>query len=206
MKGMLRTLMSRMLERRAAALVGRLAPWIEPGGRVLDIGSGTGHNAAALMALRGCAVRQVDVADISVAGPPPLLFNGRDLPFADGQYETGLMLFVLQYVMDPAALLGEAHRVLSRRLIVIQSTWQSRAALAMLRLREWPEGRLGLWIARWSGLVQLGACSLRPQTYWDRERLEALFACTGWAVRQRLPEAWPGVKLSRDLYVLEKNR
>ena len=38
----------------------------------------------------------------------------------------------------------------------------------------------------------------------DRPHLEDLFRTSGWTVRRRQEEGWPGTRLSRDLYVLEK--
>ena len=58
----MKRLLERLLERRAEALACRLAPFLADCGSALDIGCGTGHNAAALRAL--CP--QLAVCDLAV--------------------------------------------------------------------------------------------------------------------------------------------
>ena len=50
MIGPLRAAFHRRLRRRSGHLAGRIAPHLPAGATVLDIGSGTGHNAEALRA------------------------------------------------------------------------------------------------------------------------------------------------------------
>ena len=62
MIGPLRTAFHRQLRRRAGHLAGRIVPHLPTGATVLDIGSGTGHNAEALRArgARTCVEADVD--------------------------------------------------------------------------------------------------------------------------------------------------
>ena len=61
----MKRVLERMLERRAEALARRIAPFLADDGTVLDIGCGTGHNAAALRVLRPqLAVCEADVVDM----------------------------------------------------------------------------------------------------------------------------------------------
>lgn len=200
----MKRILNHILVHRAERLAARLAPFIGHGGRWLDIGCGTGHNAAALAARCRCAFDQADVVDLHVVGPPPVLFNGHALPFASSSFDGALMLFVLQYVADPAPLLREARRVVRGRLLVIQSTWQSHAGLATLRGREWLQGRFALRMARRLGLVAApDENALRPRHYLTRRRLGELFTAAGWYAAHCQSAPWPLVGLSRDLYVLE---
>lgn len=194
---------NRVLNRRAEALTARVGPFIEVGSKVLDIGCGTGHNAATIRERRGCSVTQVDVVDMSVLGPPPTIFDGRALSFCDQAFDAGLMLFVLHYCSDPEALLGEARRVIRRRLLVVQSTYRSPVDLALLRAREWAQGRMAFRLARAAGLIKPCGCALTPVQFMTREKLEGLFRRTGWNVGRLQAAYWPMTGLSRDLYVLE---
>jgi SAM-dependent methyltransferase len=203
---MLKWTMESLLRRRAAEIVRGLAPHLRPAGQVLDIGCGTGHNAAALRTrLPGLEVTEADVADLKCVGGAPILFDGLHLPFGNRQFDDGLMLFVLQYCEDAAGLLAEARRVMRRRLLVWQGTWRGGGARAALAVREYVQGRGAFRAARGCGLIRTLGCPLLPRTYYRREPLEALFATAGWRVACCLPKEppWPG--LSRDLYVLARD-
>jgi SAM-dependent methyltransferase len=201
----MKRMLERLLERRAEALARRIAPFLPAGGSALDIGCGTGHNGAALRALRPqLTVWEADVVDIKVVGAPPVLIHDAVLPFPQDRFDCGLLLFVLQYPADPVPLLREAHRVITQRLLVLQSTWGDALARWLLRGREWLQGAGAFHVARRTGLIRPCPCPLRPARLMDRPHLEDLFRASGWTVHRRQEERWPGTRLSRDLYVLEK--
>jgi SAM-dependent methyltransferase len=200
----LKSLLDHILQRRAERLVSRMSPFLPSPGSVLDIGCGTGHNAATLRAhYPGAEIIEADVIDMKVVGPPPVLIGTKEWPFADRQFACGLVTFVLHYAVDPVALLREARRVVAHRLIVLQSTYVGWLALNVLRGREFIQGRGGLQFARWVGLIKAGECSLQPRSFLDPGRLQTLFEHSGWSIKCRLPKYWPLTRVSRDLYVLE---
>src|SRR5688572_6593412 len=77
----------------------------EPGGVLLDIGSGSGS-----WPWRG-RFRHIRM-DIEARGPLEMLGDGHALPVRNGSADIVLMLEVLEHVRDPAAVLREVHRVL----------------------------------------------------------------------------------------------
>ena len=201
----MKRLLERLLERRAEALARRISPFLANCDSVLDIGCGTGHNAAALRALRPrLLVYEADVVDMKVLGDPPMLIHQAVLPFPKDRFDCGLLLFVLHYPSDPLPLLREAHRVISSRLLVLQSTWGDALSRWLLRGREWIQGAAAFYVARRAGLIRPCLCPLRPARLMDRPHLEDLFRTSGWTVRRRQEQGWPSTRLSRDLYVLEK--
>jgi SAM-dependent methyltransferase len=201
----MKRLLERLLERRAEVLARRVEPFLADCGSVLDIGCGTGHNMAALRALcPQLAVGEADVVDMKVVGEPPVLIGNTVLPFPQDRFDCGLLLFVLHYPADPVSLLRESHRVVRRRLLILQSTWGDALSRWLLQGREWLQGVAAFHVAQRAGLIRPCRCPLRPARFLDRPQLEALFRDSGWAVRRRLEERWPGTHLSRDLYVLEK--
>ena len=203
---MLKWTMELLLRRRAAKIARRLAPHFGPAGELLDIGCGTGHNAAALRARwPGLRVTETNVADLKLVGGAPTLFDGLHLPFGDGQFEDGMMLFVLPYCEDAVGLLGEARRVVRRRLLVWQSTWRGGGAKAALVAREYAQGRGAFHLARGCGLLRTPGCPLLPRIYYRREQLESLFRTAGWRAVCCVPKEPPWLGLSRDLYVLERD-
>lgn len=201
----MKRLLDRLLERRADALARRISPFLADCGSILDIGCGTGHNAAALRALQPQRpVYEADVVDMKVVGAPPVIINETVLPFPDGRFACGLFLFVLQYPPDPVSLLREAHRIISNRLLILQSTWDDTFSHWLLGRREWLQGAAAFHVAKWAGLIKPCHCPLRPARLMDRPYLEGLFRRSGWTVHCRQEARWPGTRLSRDLYVLEK--
>ena len=197
-------MMDATLRRRAEHLLARIEPFLPSHGELLDIGCGTGHNGQAIRgSMPALHVSEADVTDMKVVGPPPVLFAG-GLPFEDSAFDVGTMLFVLHYPRDPLALLREAHRVVRRQLIVVQSTRSGPVARRILATREWFQGRGAFALARRVGLVPPRSCVLRPARVMDHATLERLFREAGWQIEHHAPQTWPLTKVSRDLFVLEK--
>jgi demethylmenaquinone methyltransferase / 2-methoxy-6-polyprenyl-1,4-benzoquinol methylase len=98
---------------------------VGPGNRVLDVATGTGLVAAELVRRHGCDVVGLDQSEPMLAGArarlarePRLserveLVHGEAerLPFADGEFDGLTFTYLLRYVDDPAATLGELARV-----------------------------------------------------------------------------------------------
>lgn len=197
-----------LASRRAAQLADRLRPHLPKSARVLDVGSGTGHNALALRTHCDVDVAEVDVVDLHAVGDGPTLFDGTALPFADRQFAVTLLIFVLHYPVDPQYLLSEARRASSDRVLVIQSTYRGRLGLAVLKLREFLMGRFAFLLARLTRFIGRVPCPLKPRRYWTRESLVAAGLAAGLTLREVHSEShdrrisgdpW----LARDLYVWE---
>ena len=90
-----------------------------PGDRVLDVATGTGAVARALVRQKGCSVvgldqsagmlaearRRLDGSVVLVEG------SAESLPFADGEFDALTFTYLLRYVDDPEATLRELARV-----------------------------------------------------------------------------------------------
>ena len=188
---------------RATQLTRRLKPWIPAQIRVADIGSGTGHNAEAWRCQLDARVDEFDVADLHWIGGGPIIFDGRTLVVSDASYSVVTLLFVLQYASDARGLLREVRRVSAGRVILIQSTYRGTWGYFWLRVREFVWGPLAYGVARFAGIVEVPSCSLKSRTLFTREQLAELFRQTGLTMIHCEPENWPGMSISRDLYVLE---
>lgn len=189
------------LHRRAGALCERLARHLPERGPLLDVGSGTGHNALALARHTGQRVVQVDVADLSCIGTPPLRFDGRRLPFGADRFSAALLLFVLHYAADPVALLAEVRRVCRGPILLLQSTYSGALTRRALAARELAMGRAALGAARAVCLLPpADDTTLQPRGDFTRPQVMQLAARAGLAVRCCEPSTPFG--LSRDLYVL----
>ena len=133
---MLTSMIDRVMERRASQLMQQVRASLPVEGRVLDLGSGTGHLAARLERDLGLEVITADVTDIHVVGPPPVLIADGRLPFGAGTHTAALLVFMLAYPEHPATVLAEAARVTRGPIIVVQSLHANRFGYGWLRLRE----------------------------------------------------------------------
>lgn len=203
MIGALRAAFHRRLRRRARHLAGRIAPHLPRGATVLDIGSGTGHNAEALRFRGARTCTEADVVDFHVVGGGPVVFDGARLPFADRVFDACLLAFVLSYTDDPATLLREAGRVASRRVVVLQSSPRGRAGRVALGLRGWVQGRVAFRLCGILRLIPPAPSPLRRRRLLSRERMGDLAEQAGLTLARVVPEpGWLGL-VSRDLLVLE---
>ena len=107
---------------------GKIAPWVERGQRVLDVGGGTGFISRWLRDRTGVAPTMTDVVeyrnrDRSI--PFLRLHDPFRLPVADASFDVVLMMFVMHHIEraeDQVRLLSEAVRVARSRLIVLEDT------------------------------------------------------------------------------------
>ncbi len=195
-----------IMNRRARGLAGRLQPWLPEGSRVADIGSGTGHNAANWRELLHVSVDEFDVADLHWVGDGPTLFDGRNLSVANATYDVVTLLFVLQYSPHVRELLAEAHRISRGRVLLIQSTCQGRWGRMWLRLREFCWGPLAFHVAGFVGAIRGQPCPLNARRQFSLDELRTLFQQSGFRICHWQPRPWPGLRVSRDLFVLEPIR
>ncbi|MET8430543.1 methyltransferase domain-containing protein [Nocardia sp. NPDC004860] len=193
---------------RAARIAERIAPYLPAAGPVLDVGSGTGHNADLLRKVTGLDVIETDVVDMHVVGHGPVLCADGVLPFPSDAFETALVLHVLQFPADPAAVLGETARVASR-VIVLQSTSDGRLGRASLVVRGFFFGRLAFQLSRLVGCVDSGMAAgiaLQVRRVLSRDDVRAAAREAGLREIAFDPDRWPAPFGGRDLFVFDRAR
>jgi len=120
---------------RARDVLARLDPWL-PGGRILDIGTGTGHVAEAVRAA-GRDLVACDITDLRFVCEPLVLADGASLPFIDASFDGSLLSTVLHHAPagSHAAMLSEGARVLrpSGRLLILEDTYRNSFERATTR-------------------------------------------------------------------------
>jgi SAM-dependent methyltransferase len=136
-----RCLLEVFLRRYAVRQASDVAPFVR-GRRLLDLGAGEGFVAAALRERTAVWVCSADVGLFRRTAGPYVAYDGRRLPFADGAFETTLILFVLHHCADPGAVLDEAVRVTRGRLVVVESVYRNRRDRFWLELLDGRVNRL----------------------------------------------------------------
>jgi demethylmenaquinone methyltransferase/2-methoxy-6-polyprenyl-1,4-benzoquinol methylase len=132
-----------------------------PGDRVLDVATGTGLVAGALVKRSGCSVIALDqsedmlaqarrrVAASALLRERVTLMRGEaeQLPFSDGEFDGLTFTYLLRYVDDPAATMRELARVVKPggRIASLEFGVPSRRLL-----------RLAWRLYTWAGLPALG--------------------------------------------------
>jgi SAM-dependent methyltransferase len=196
---MLKPLLDAIMERRARRLLELVGPWLPTEGPVLDLGSGTGHVAAGLEGKPGLAVVTADVSDIHVVGPPPALIVDGILPFEQQTFSATLLLFMLAYPRDPAALLAEVARVTQGPLILVQSLYSNRLGYAWLRCREFTWTFLAFHVSKLLGYVPPEAkFAMHTRRFYTEPQLRRDVTAAGLRIRSRREQP---ILPARSLYV-----
>lgn len=180
--------LERLLRRYAAGQARDVAPYLL-GSRLLDLGAGEGFVTAALG--RGIAV---DVGPFRRAPGPFVVYDGERLPFADGTFDTALLLLTLHHCASAEGVLDEAIRVTRQRLIVTESVHRSRLDRCWLRLLD----------ARCNRLRHDGRMAA-PVAFRTAAEWEALFVSRGLrlAAARWLGSRWERLVHHPRLYVLD---
>lgn len=133
---------SAVFGRRVRILAKHLAEVIPAGGRVLDLGSGDGSIAAALMSLRpDLGVEGVDVMLRPRTKIPVTAYDGVTLPFGDQSFDYVTIVDVLHHTADAAAILKEARRVVRQGIVVKDHLLEGLLAGPTLRFMDWVGNR-----------------------------------------------------------------
>lgn len=203
----MKPLLDAVMERRSRRLVEEVGAWLPADGTVLDLGSGTGHLAARVERELGLRVVTADVSDIHVVGPPPVPIGDGALPFGDGTFSAALLVFMLAYPRDPAAVLAEAARVTRGPVIVVQSLHDRRLGYAWLRAREFVWTVVAFHVSKLLGYVPREArFAMRTRRFFTDRALRQEMAAAGLRVRARRERAvLPGGALVVSAWSLERD-
>lgn len=204
---MLKPLLDAVMERRARWLMEQVRAWLPADGPVLDLGSGTGHLSARLERELGLEVVTADVSDIHVVGRPPVLIADGVLPFEGHTFSAALLLFVLAYPSDPAAVLVEAARVTRGPIIVMQTLNAGRVGRAWHRVRELLWTVAAFHLSRAVGYVPRGArFAMRTRRFYTDRELRREAEAAGLRVRSRRERpVLPGRALFVAAWMLERD-
>jgi SAM-dependent methyltransferase len=196
-----------VMERRAQRLMEQFGAWLPARGPVLDLGSGTGHLAARVESDTGLEVITADVSDIHVVGRPPVLIADGTLPFTDGMFSAALLVFMLAYPNDPAALLAEVARVTRGPIILVQSLHSNPLGYAWLRVRELFWTTVAFHVSKLLGYVPPEAeFTMNTRRFYTPQALGREVAAAGLRIRSRRERPLlPGRSLRVAAWSLERD-
>jgi SAM-dependent methyltransferase len=203
----MKSLFNAVMERRARQLMDQVRAWLPNDGPVLDLGSGTGHLSALLERELGLEVIGADVSDMHVVGRPPVLITDGELPFETRTFSAALLLSMLAYPHDPAAVLAEAARVTRGPVIVVQTLYSGRLGYAWHRSREFFWTIVAFHVSKVVGYVPPHAkFSMNTRRFYTAEHLSREVTAAGLRVRGREERpVFPGRSLVVAGWMLERD-
>ena len=116
---------SRTVKKETLQTLSLLAPHLEPGASVLDIGCGEGYVLDELAARGVVNLQGVDIVDIRRNKNHAFsLYDGETLPFPQRSFDLVVLSFVLHHVPNEKklALLDEALRVSRAKVVIVEDT------------------------------------------------------------------------------------
>lgn len=107
--------------------------YLKPGLKILDLGCGSGIVTKEFAEEFHARITGVDIVDNRIFPINFRLVNGRDLPFADDNFDAVLITYVLHHADDPIRVLCEAKRVLKKggRVIIAEDLYEGALAKAI---------------------------------------------------------------------------
>lgn len=204
---MLKSVFDSVMERRARQLISQVAEWLPSEGRVLDVGSGTGHLAAQLERELGLEVVTADVTDMHVVGRPPVMIVDGVLPFEVGTFSAALLLFMLSYPKDAAAVLAEAARVTRGPIILVQTVYSGRLGYLSYRVREFVWTTVAFHVSKFVGYVSPAATfTMHTRRFYTAPELRREVVAAGLRIRSRRERSvLPGRSLVVAGWVVERD-
>jgi len=127
-----------IFSRRVEVLASEICKLLPQDCRVLDVGSGSGDIAVAVMRSRpDVTIQGVDVFVRGETAIPVTAFDGLTLPFENESFDCAMLIDVLHHTDDPAELLSEAARVSTKGIILKDHYRDPLLGRLRLRLMDW---------------------------------------------------------------------
>lgn len=91
-------------------------------GRVLDIGGGRCYIAKELQDKNKVEVTCLDIKNLSQIGIKVIIYDGKNMPFKNNEFDTALIAYVLHHCDEPLQILKEAVRICKGNIIIFEDT------------------------------------------------------------------------------------
>lgn len=147
---------------RAKMLARRIIPYIGSSHTLLDIGCGNMLISKYIWSDTHVDVTGIDVISMNGTDLPHRLFDGVTIPFKGHSFGVSLLIGVLHHAKRPLALLREAKRVTSHRIIIFEDIFSTTLERLWLCIRDiignFPEESHMSF-----------SCNFHETSYWERQ-------------------------------------
>lgn len=142
--------------------------YITPG-NTLKIGNGLGHLSELIRPLtKSLTIIDTAIFPLAVNEELVTLYSGFPIPFADKSFETSIIVFTLHHIPKSREYFKEILRVTSKRIILIEETYDTIFQKLHIYWRDWVVNRSAEQ-----------PCGLYWKSYFSRKKLNQLIKESG---------------------------
>lgn len=123
--------------RRMDVLSGYFVNRLTDHARVLDIGCGDGKIDKLIMEKKKVSIEGLDVLVRDNTYIPVTPFDGKEIPFEDGSFDTAMVIDVLHHVDEPESLMREMTRVARKNILIKDHLREGPFAYSTLKLMDY---------------------------------------------------------------------
>ena len=117
----LRFFLDRKIKTMVKGTVDFLEEFIKEGEKIVDIGGGAGWISQELQIRKNTKNLILDVTNLNQTDLPLVIYDGKNMPFADNTFDVAFLICVLHHCEDPERVLREAKRVVKKKIIIIEN-------------------------------------------------------------------------------------
>ena len=117
----LRFILDRTIKNMVAETVDFLEGFIEERENIVDIGGGGGWISQELQKRKHTKNLILDVTNLNQTDLPLVIYDGKNMPFADNTFDSAFLICVLHHCSDPERVLKEAKRIVKNKIIIIEN-------------------------------------------------------------------------------------
>ena len=129
---------------RANKILNAVKLFIKPGDSILSVGDGDGYVSRRIQEKTNAKVQGLDIfyfKEYRVQGIPLVIYDGKEIPFADNSFDISTGVFVLHHCQDFEFTLQEMIRVSKKKIIIFEDVFNNRLEHIFLRFFDTIENR-----------------------------------------------------------------
>lgn len=104
--------------------------------KVIDIGAGGGWISDEIQKRKKTKNLLLDVINLNQTELPLTLYDGKNIPFDENNFDSALLICVLHHCQDPLKVLEEAKRTVKKRIIIIEDIASTPLGKVALKIKD----------------------------------------------------------------------